>query len=94
MGREKEYLAVNHATPLSGWMPIDSAPKDGTYILVCNHDAGVSWIAAYVPVFTSGYRPENPWASKMLNHYHAKKRYPSTVPTFWQPLPAPPQAAR
>ena len=73
------------------WQPIETAPKDGTYVLVCNHDAGVSWIAEYVERYTSGYRPEQPWHSVMLNHRHAKKRYPSTVPTHWMPLPSPPE---
>ena len=73
------------------WKPIETAPKDGSYIIVCNEEAGVSWVAKYHPVYTSGYRPENPWSSMMLNLWHAKKRYPSTVPAHWMPLPAPPE---
>ena len=52
--------------PGDGWLPIESAPKDGSWIFVGNESG--AWIAAYEPIYTSGYRPKNPWASKMLNH--------------------------
>lgn len=75
----------------NGWRPIESAPKDGSYILVSNTDAGVAWVAAYCNTSTSGYEPANPWMCMMLNLRHAKKRYASTIPTHWMPLPEPPK---
>lgn len=70
-----------------GWMPIESAPKDGTFILVATSDG--TWIARYCGIYPSGYRPENPWESMMLNRDHMP-RYCSSFPTHWMPLPAAP----
>ncbi len=69
------------------WQPIETAPKDGTVVMVCNEDG--AWIAKYVPIYPSGYRAENPWFSLMLNHNHMRKGKPFG-PTHWMPLPAPP----
>lgn len=71
-----------------GWQTIESAPKDGTYILLGSADG--SWIARNYPVYQSGYRPDNPWQSMMLNHEHMG-RYPKAKPTHWMPLPAAPK---
>ncbi len=74
-----------------GWKPIETAPKNGAFILVGN-TAG-TWIATYDAFAPSGARWENPWRSMMLNHNHMKKRNHnwSSVPTHWMPLPAAPQ---
>lgn len=71
------------------WQPIETAPKDGTPIIVGN-SAG-PWVARYCAVFQSGYRPENPWQCMMLNRWHMP-RHASSVPTHWMPLPEPPDA--
>jgi hypothetical protein len=73
------------------WEPIDTAPKDGRYLMVGNED-GV-WVACFTPTFQSGFQPGNPWISLMLNHRHIEKvkRNYSSVPTHWMPLPAPPK---
>ncbi len=75
------------AVAVDGWQPIETAPKDGTYVLVAN--AHGAWVASWRPIYTSGYRPSNPWASVMLNHNHipAPGRYDK--PTLWRPLAAP-----
>ncbi len=70
----------------SGWRPIDTAPLDGSYILVTNPESGGAWVAKYDPVYPSGYRPENPWSCMMLNTWHLKPHH-STVPTHWQQMP-------
>lgn len=74
---------------LNPWMPMETAPKDGSVILVNNKD-GV-WVAKYNEVYVSGYRPENPWQSMMLNHKHIKNKYASLVPAGWTHLPNPPK---
>lgn len=81
----RAVIAADRA--LRGWQPIETAPKDGTYILVGN--AAGSWVAKYLPVFQSGFKPDNPWASMMLNHDHLPD-WQSSNPTHWMPLPAPP----
>lgn len=67
------------------WEKITSAPKDGTPILVTNESAGSSWIAYYEERYQSGYRPENPWSSLMLNVRYLNDW--SLVPTHWMSLP-------
>lgn len=74
-------------TPATGWRDISTAPKDGTYILLSN-EHGV-WVGKYQGRFQSGYTPNNPWHSMMLNHRHME-RYCSVTPTHWMPLPTPP----
>lgn len=73
------------------WQPIETAPKDGTYVLLGNAD-GV-WIGVFKSPFQSGFQPGNPWFSLMLNHRHMEKRNRnwSSVPTHWMPLPAVPK---
>ncbi len=83
------YLAAPPTAQAEGWRPIETAPKDGALIVLGARN-GV-WLGKYVPVYQSGYRPENPWSSMLLNHDHMAERY--TRPTHWMPLPPPPTSA-
>ncbi len=74
------------------WQPIETAPTDGTAILVC-HDGGV-WIAKHKAVYQSGYKPDNPWFCLMLNKDHIPSRKRKGYPTHWMPLPQPPAMAQ
>lgn len=71
------------------WQPIETAPKDGTRVLVANSHG--AWMAEYSPVYGSGYRRATPWFSVMLNHEHIHGFARSGPPTHWMPLPEPPQ---
>jgi hypothetical protein len=89
---DKECEALRAAIALMrghSWQPIETASKDGSYVLVANSHG--SWIAKLHPVYQSGYRPSTPWASMMLNHDHIEKPGRFDKPTHWQPLPAPPK---
>lgn len=77
---------------MSEWQPIETAPKDGTYVLVGN--AGGAWVAGYCATYQSGFSPANPWLSLFLNHDHIKAKAGerrSFVPTHWMPLPKAPE---
>jgi uncharacterized protein DUF551 len=74
------------AVPGWKWMPIETAPKDGT-LLVLGAKNGV-WLGKYRPIYASGFPANNPWSSMLLNHDHMAERY--TRPTHWMPLPAAP----
>ena len=78
---------LHRAADALEWRDMASAPKDGTYILVANRHG--AWIAKWKPVFQSGFRPSNPWASMMLNHDHIEKPGRFDHPTHWRPLDAP-----
>ena len=82
-------IAAPPTAQAAGWRPISTAPKDGALIVLGARN-GV-WLGKYVPVYQSGYRPENPWSSMLLNHDHMAERY--TRPTHWMPLPPPPTSA-
>lgn len=71
------------------WQPIETAPRDGSLIMVANPNSGV-WMAWYKAVYQSGFCPNNPWQSAMLNHDHLSKNG-SWIPTHWMPLPDPPK---
>jgi len=70
---------------MSEWQPIETAPKDGTYVMVSN--GGGVWVARYKGVFVSGWVPPIPWQSMMLNHDHIPSAKRKGPPTHWMPLP-------
>lgn len=72
------------------WQPIETAPRDGTRIMVAN--AHGAWMAEWRQVYVSGYQPENPWFSAMLNKDHIAREHRHVRPTHWMPLPAAPSA--
>ena len=61
-----------------GWRPIESAPKDGTQVLLVDD--------APTPEAVIGYWDEN------TDWRHVPGEWPLS-PTHWQPLPAPPVRA-
>ena len=65
----------------SGWQPIETAPRDGTRILLCSQ-GGAVWMGHWVGV--SGVHRINGWT-----------RYNSVdidwSPHYWMPLPNPPE---
>src|SRR5262245_44394030 len=68
---------------MSDWRPIDSAPKDGTEILVA-YDPSVGWnnIVAW------RYKANGTGAECWRDSYTLKRIW--NTPTHWQPLPPPP----
>ena len=71
------------------WQPIETAPKDGTWFLVCCGDEGPESYchAEFVPVADGLYRRNlieyTEWRG--FNNFHRM--------THWQHLPMPPKAA-
>ncbi len=78
MGIEFELEGVE-LPDAEGWMPIETAPKDGTVILL-GHEAAVfdGW----------WYEAESAWVDGERNMYDDYCHY---NPTHWQPLPEPPK---
>lgn len=60
-----------------GWQPIETAPKDGTYILVCKPGMDQPWVASW----RDGKRKQF-WQNSFA--------FLGWTPTLWQPLPIPP----
>jgi hypothetical protein len=69
---------VSERAALNGWQTMDSAPRDGTQILVCtvvDFDGVAAWY--YFTIFWTGLN----W-SHQLNWL--------LPPQYWQPIPPPP----
>ncbi len=72
---ESEAIAAwNDRTP-EPWLPIETAPKDGTPVLVCLPDEN--------PYFVWWHDPTKQWVRTRITD-------PLKSPTHWLPLPAPP----
>lgn len=62
---------------MSEWQPIETAPKDGTWVLLYHQYARISdW-----------YWDGQKWHNDVLDWGDDE---PSLAPTHWQPLPDPP----
>jgi hypothetical protein len=60
------------------WQPIETAPKDGTWVLVWSYSrVAVSFFC----------EKENEWCSDWQDY---QEHYNNESPTHWMPLPAPP----
>jgi hypothetical protein len=68
------------------WQPIETAPKDGTRVILGWPGGGVRYGFYLDNSHTSG-----PWAG--WRGPSMELPFPSPPPTHWQPLPAPPSAA-
>ena len=85
-----EMAEAADALEAGPWMPIETAPKDGTAVMLGN--SGGAWIGRFMQFAQSGYRFDDPWRSLMLNHYHIPYEHRYKAPTHWMPLPAAPAA--
>lgn len=80
----------------AAWQGMDSAPKDGTWVLLFNPDyyehewndfqgryIGMMWVARWIP---------HTWANEPRGHWESYYSGipPDGEPTHWQPLPPPP----
>lgn len=81
-------LGVEAGTPK--WLPIESAPKDGTAILVCLSDSDSGYVVFWVDP-AKGIRDYV--GSKIGWHiaYCGDFLGPCDAPTHWQPLPKGPK---
>jgi len=78
---------------MTNWQPMDTAPKDGTWVLV--YDDGVQVVAKYM------WQNNWLWATHLdvsdwhwathLDASEGHKVYQTCVPSRWMPLPNPPE---
>ena len=70
-----------------GWMPIDTAPHDGTYILLAGPSGYMGTpLRVEVCKYDAEFRPKQPW----VNHGGDSFTDGGVAPTLWMPLPANP----
>lgn len=74
----------------NGWLPIESAPRDGTNILVWSPHGEAHGKPSIVAVDWHTYNGESDWRIGVGEFGPLALHAP---PTHWQPLPEPPEAA-
>lgn len=92
----KVYVAAHNAAIDSaiaalgegdGWMPIDSAPRDGTEIVVFEYAPPSDWCKEHYPKGVPSVDvvcfDEDSWTD-------FRSSQPDRCPQFWMPLPQPP----
>lgn len=82
---EKVKAAFEARVALQGWQPIESAPKDGTNVLIAEDQNGIHGEAYYDDEESRWY-----WANTGRGDYPDPRE---PFPTHWQPLPPPPAAS-
>jgi hypothetical protein len=74
------FNVPQHESRPMTWQPIESAPKDGTRVIL-------SWGGKSINgFFLDNSRTRTPWAGWRVESMVAQ---PSGAPTHWQPFPAP-----
>lgn len=63
------------------WQPIETAPKNGTVILVCGGNAGFYYPTTLAALWDNGEWLPDQW----------EQVDESLEPEYWMPLPEPPQ---
>jgi len=71
------------------WRPIDSAPKDGTKILVFTHHGDVE-LSEWFKTLQDRYEPAGDGLFRKVEDV-CYEGWNSNLPLFWMPLPAPPE---
>jgi len=87
------------STLVPGWQPIETAPKDGTSVLLAEQIQGhgfVQTVGRWHAEFDSEYNADNDeiyyrgaWTDGTVADW-GMQEYAELQPTHWQPLPAPP----
>jgi hypothetical protein len=89
-----ELLSRERGTVQEGWQDISTAPKDGTWFLICRDDEGFDSyeIGCYEPLTHDRFEPAEGGLYrkvpvKILDHRGFNNFHRAT---HWMPLPAPP----
>ena len=80
-------------TPANGWLPIETAPKDGRQILLTSSAGLFVVIAEWVqPLAPAGVPPPDGWwrYGSFGHSDEADEEREYYSPAWWQPLPGPP----
>lgn len=80
--------SAHAADGLGAWQPIETAPRDGTEVLVCRRyeDGHAEYAVAYC------YEDDDGWRDIGDIGWAGMQGGPDNQPTHWMPLPTPPEA--
>jgi hypothetical protein len=71
---------------MNDWQPIETAPKDGTVILIHHNKKEIETI--YPARWLEDLHPEYPW--QVLCSFYGENFLPDVYIRRWMPLPEPP----
>ena len=76
---------------MSDWQPIETAPKEGTRILLtANGRVTIGFWATDAVIFEGGEGPH--WVEfECEDFYYSRHLIDADTPTHWMPLPEPPK---
>lgn len=95
IAKARDQIAALHAVDyeiVQGWQPIETAPRDGTIVLLSNLTDGYvefGWFVAPCEMDDSLEDDEPDWFTKE-GEYLGSVGKSDTAPTHYKPLPAPP----
>lgn len=75
---------------LAGWEPIETAPKDGTYVIIWSGWFGGAATIAHWDDDRHANKKAPRWISR--DRVYGRKSFVDIPPTHWMPLPPPPPA--
>lgn len=73
---------------MSGWQPIETAPKDGTRILI--FQGGLEWSREVQIGWWDSGGTRSGWSASSYEDGHILNE--KQAPTHWMPLPSPPES--
>lgn len=74
------------------WQPIETAPKDGTRILVYQPGDGIMWVEWGIEeIYYPGCKPRNCWIVPGSHQDEQGGGYTADNPIKWHPLPPEPK---
>lgn len=72
---------------VNGWLPIETAPQDGTWVMLCGGVINYGWDGDSEPPVVVGQRAGAVWQFAWYDSgYYGEYE----EPTHWMPLPPPP----
>ena len=71
------------------WQSIDTAPKDGTNVLLCF--PGLGWVRGSWDSQIHHKKPKPYWTHDCI-HYMSVAHARANQPNWWMPLPTPPES--
>lgn len=80
--RHRQAAIKERDAQIVAWLPIETAPKDGTLVLL--------WQKGH-PQFVGEYVIDRWWTEAEWANDCERLRPPECDPTHWQPLPPPPE---
>ena len=96
-----DLITAHPAPAVPEWQPIETAPRDGTHILVAKFDNGMGF-GHSGPLNEHGFRDIQPWQDVAhwfddgfySSVYGVDQAEPFIDCTHWMPLPTPPKEAK